>query len=100
MIFYLRDQYDYNMVDIDASDTDFHVVIDIKSYSIKLLSLEAIKQEEFIRDIHGISELRGEWFEAIKPVILKFKTESTIRSYIESRLRDIGQKWDLFYLTD
>lgn len=99
MIFYLRDQYDYNLVDIDASDTDFHVVIDIKSFSIKLLSLETTKQEEFIRDIHGISELRGEWFEAVKP-FPPTKAEYTIRSYIEKRLREVGKKWDLFYLED
>jgi hypothetical protein len=96
MTFYLRDQYNYSMIDIDGSNNDFHVCVDIKSFSVKLLSLESVKQQDFIEDMHAISELRGEWFESVKP----FTSEYIVRDFIKSRLTFIGNKWDLAYIEE
>lgn len=96
MTYFLRDAQNRTVVDLDFTKDDFHVVVCIGTYSEKLFELTLpMERLAFVRDMEGIQELRGEWWERALP----FGKES-IYVFAERRMREVGKKWNLAFVTD
>lgn len=95
MTHYLRNSRNETLLDIETTKDDIRVVVCIKAYSNYLIyALDDIyKQVDFMQDFHDLSELRAEWFEAVR------KDESP-NKLAERRLKEIADKWHFSYITD
>ena len=82
----------HTIVDVEATSTDISSIVCISEYS-RLLLKESDRQEEVIGDFDRLQELRGEYWETPKQ-------SETPDELAERRLRDIGIKYDLAYVTD
>ncbi len=94
MTYFLRNNINESLVDLEQTYDNFHVVINIKAYSKMLLSLSEDQQYEFIKNMHDLQELRAEWFEGIHPETL------TLRDFIERRLDEVSNRWALYLIID
>jgi len=95
MVHFLRSSDNNSVVDSTALEDDLSVGIDIAEFSKPLLSTPEEKRQELIDDFWAVQELRGEWFET--PGL---RTEETPDEFLGRRLREIGKKWNLGYVTD
>ena len=91
MTHYLR-QNGSTVVDVDATNDDIRSVVCIASYS-KLLLGEKSRQSEMIDDFDGLQELRGEYHETPNQ-------QETPDELAARRLKEIGTKYSLEYVTD
>ena len=91
MIHYLRRNGD-TVVDITARNDDLSSTVCIAAYSDMLLN-EKARQSEMIHDFDLLQELRGEYFETCNQ-------QETPDELIRRRLREIGDKYGLSYITD
>ena len=91
MIHYLRRNGD-TVVDISATKDDLSSVVCIAAYSDMLLN-EKARQSEMVHDFDLLQELRGEYFETCNQ-------QETPDELVGRRLREIGYKYGLAYVTD
>lgn len=93
------------LVDCDASKDDLSITIIIEEYSKLLLAVHSEllfgkgklpKLQEFIHDFDDLQELRAEWFETPDTI----KTDKSPDALAARRLKEIGKKYDLQYITD
>lgn len=91
MTHYLR-RNGKSIVDVEASKIDLRCVICIFEYSAILLS-ETYRQDEVISDFDNLSEMRGEWHEDPE----QFESPD---EFVKRRLCEVGNKYDLQYVTD
>lgn len=91
MTHYLR-RNGNTIVDVEATPNDISSVVCIIEYS-RLLLREPNRQKEIISDFDGLQELRGEYWETPNQ-------QETPDELAERRLREIGAKYDLAYVTD
>jgi len=95
MIHYLRAQNGKNLVDCQVTKDDIRVVVDIRVFADTLLELPRSLQEEFIKNVQEIDELRGTWWESVDR--LTYKPDP----FVASRFQPFVQDWPIFtYVTD
>lgn len=92
MTHYLR-QDGRTIVDVDAWKDDLRAGVIIDEYSRLLLETPPEKQKEVIQDFHFLIELRCEFHENPR------QTE-TPDQLVARRLKEIGKKYGLWYVTD
>ena len=93
MTHYLR-QNGHTIVDVEATPNDISSVVSIVGYTCLFLSNPGLeRQKEIMHDFHGLQELRGEYWETPNQ-------QETPDELAERRLREIGIKYDLAYVTD
>lgn len=92
MIHFLR-QNGNTIVDIEVTEKNIYVFIDIQYYSIFLLNNHFEKQVEIIADFSNLQELRGIYFESIQPKI-------SMDNFVRECLKPLAQKYNLQYVTD
>ena len=95
MIHYVRDSKNNTIIDCESLEEDLHCVVDIRFYTMILLSLEKDKQLQFISDVDALSEIRGAYFEDYN-YCKKIPTHTFCRDI----LKNFSKKWNLFYLED
>lgn len=91
MTHYLRHNTN-TVVDVESHENDLHCVVCIDGYS-RLLLAKPDRRHEIIADFSALQELRGEWHE--QP-----KQDEMPSELAERRLREIGNKYGLQYVTD
>ncbi len=91
MTHYLRRGKD-TVVDIETTNDDLMSVICIAAYSDMLLN-EETRQLEMIQDFAFLQELRGEYFETPGQ-------QESPKELVERRLKEVGDKYGLAYVTD
>lgn len=91
MVHFLRKDGN-TIVDVEATKDDISSVVCIASYS-KLLLSEQNRQAELIGDFDGLQELRGEYHETPRQ-------QETPDELAARRLKEIGTKYNLEYITD
>lgn len=92
MTHYLR-RNGNTIVDVEATPDDISSVVCIVEYSCLLLGSPDDRQKEIINDFDNLQELRGEYWETPNQ-------QETPDELAERRLREIGVKYDLTYITD
>ena len=92
MTHFLRTKDNKSIVDIDAWKDDLSAVVIIDEYS-KFLLDNLNRKEEIIEDFYLLSEIRGEYHETPN------QTE-TPDELVGRRVKEIGKKYDLAYVTD
>ena len=92
MIHFIRRQ-GKTLVDVEVTKNDLSSVVCIEQYSRFLLDTDDLFRQELVTDFDGLQELRGEWFE--QP-----HQDETPNDLVERRLKEIGVKWSLDYVTD
>ena len=101
MTHFLRDKNNNSVVDIDATPKDLSAGVIIPAFAAILLALPEDKQLDFINDMDGLAELRGEFWETPRRAQAKpIEGLETPDELCERRCREVGEKWDLWYVTD
>ena len=105
MIIYLRDKKNRNVVDLDVYKKDGYielgVVVDIKAYSMMLLSLPEEQKANAIDVFETVQELRGWLWE--KQFGGRQNTDKEYDSVVEklrSMLKEVSEQFDLYYVED
>ena len=94
MTHYLRDFSSNTIVDVEATKDDINCVVVIRAYSEMLLSLPEHERESFILDMNTIQEIRATYWEGINP------RNTDPDKFAAENLKEMAQKWGLFYVTD
>lgn len=92
MTYFLRNNNNQTIVDVEVTDADLHVVIDVATYSKFLL--DNYYRADIITDFSALQELRGDWFE------IERDKGVSIKKFAESRLKEIGRKYGLYFVVD
>ena len=88
MIFVIRDTLDDTMVDIDTTENDIEVCIEIKSYTEFLLALDdRAKQLEFMNDVDRINQISEEYFHD--------RVRDTTHDFVRKSIDHFTRKWNL-----
>ena len=90
---FLRTGKNDTVVEVDASKNDLSSTVVISEFGRLLLDAELSKQEEMIEDFDALQELRGEFHETPHQ-------QETPDGLARRRLREIGDKYGIFYVTD
>jgi Mor family transcriptional regulator len=94
VIHYLRNDFNRTIVDIEASKTDLHALVDIEHYTSFLDKIEnKVLRRRWISDMSRIQELRGEFHETP----CQSRTPDEFARFICNELSD---RWGLYYVTD
>ena len=95
MIHFVRDSKNNTIIDCEALKDDLHCSIDIRFYTMFLLSLEKDKQLQFMGDVDAISEIRGAYFEDYN-----YCKKIPIDTFVKDILKYFAKKWGLYYVED
>jgi len=94
MIHTLRTSINNTIVDACGTEFDINVTVSLAEFAkLYLITPKSIRQE-LIEDFEELQDLRGEWFE--DPDL----AEEPPDRFLERRLQEIGEKWDLHYGND
>lgn len=109
MILFLRNKKNESIVDIEiyvkktesgGSDyVELHSVVAIEYYSEFLLQ-NIDRKDEIISDFSELDELRGWLWESFLSNDNTGKEYNKVVDAVSDRLKEIGKKYDLFYVTD
>lgn len=101
MIHFLRNQSNDTLVEVSATKDDLSVVVDLIEFAEILLAIDGdIRAAEFVREFHDVQELRGEYFEHPDMARGGGKHPETPDEFVGRRLKEVGQRWNLAYVTD
>ncbi len=92
MTHFLRRKDEKTVVDVEATKTDLQCLVDVEGYSYVFME-ESSRQTEVMIDFHDLQEMRGEWHEDVEQV-------ESPDEFTERKLRTVGEKYGLAYVTD
>ena len=99
MIHFLRTATNKTVVEATAGKDDLSVVVSIPHYS-KLLLDNYERIQQCIADFSVLQELRGEYHEHPSMTRARGKHPEPPDEFVERRFREVGVRWDLYYVTD
>jgi len=94
MIHYLKAMHGDTLVAAYGAEFDLNILITLSAFSKLLFTIPKSRRDEFIEDFEQVQDMRNEWFEAPE-----FQ-EANADTFLETRLRVIAEKWNLYYQTD
>jgi len=94
MIHNLRTSSNRIIVDACGTEFDINVTVSLEEFAKLYLITPKSTRQELVEDFEEIQDLRGELFE--DPDL----AEEPPDPFLERRLQEIGDKWDLHYRND
>jgi len=94
MVHYVKTMQGDTLVAAYGAEFDLNVLITLASFSKLLFTIPKTRRDEFIEDFEQVQDMRNEWFE--DPLF----QESAADIFLETRLKAIAEKWNLYYQTD